>query len=191
MSVSLALSGRFGGKPVIAVAPCTPGTARSLSSRRWYVCRRAGSCCRRLRQRHRERHEPRSIEAAVHLREVVDRAQEQSRADDQHDGQRHFRHDEPAAHVMTRRVGRALGAAFLQRRDQAAHARVHQRREADDDAGHHRHTQRKEQHRQDQRRPRSCVAGSPDTHVSSARMPTRASTRQARRQRATAARLRS
>ena len=48
---------------------------------------------------------------------------------------------------MARGAGRTLGAAFLERGDQAFHTRVHQRREADEQARGHRHAERKEQHR--------------------------------------------
>ena len=99
-----------------------------------------------VRQRHLERDQARSIEARIDDREVVDGADQQARADHEHHRERDFGHHEAAADVMTRRAGRAPGAAFLQRERQSLDARVHQRREAEHQAGGDRHAEREDQH---------------------------------------------
>ena len=143
------------------------------------------------RQRQRERHQPRSLEAGVDGGQVVDGAQQQAGADHQHDGQRHFDHHQPAADVMARRAGRALRPAFLECGDQALHAGVHQRCEAEHQAGRDRHAEREQQHERVDghlRRARQAGGIHPNQRLDAG---AREHRRRARRRRATAGRLRS
>ena len=142
-------------------------------------------------QRHREGHEARSIEPGVERGEVVDRAQQQARADHEDDGQRHLGHHEPAPDVMARRSRRSSRAALLERGDDPFHAHMQKGRKPEDHAGRHRHGKRKQQHpRVDGHaaRPwqaRRIGAGAAPAH------PHAQAEAPARRRRATASRLRS
>ena len=82
-----------------------------------------------------------------------------------------------AANVMARRAGCTSRAAFLERRHQAFHARVHDRRESEEQAGRRRHAEREQQHAAD-RRSTSLVRGRLVGYARiSACTPTRASNR--------------
>ena len=73
------------------------------------------------------------IEAGIQRREVADRTDHQSRADQQDDGQGHFRDDEGAAHAL-RLAAAAAARRFLQRVAQVGRLRLQPGHETDEEA---------------------------------------------------------
>ena len=103
---------------------------------------RAGS-----RQRHRKRDHPRSIEAGVDAREIVDGAHEQPGADREHHRQRNFRGHERTADAMAA-GGAAVAMALLQDVHEIGESVVYGGRHSKQHARRDRHDQRKQQHGQ-------------------------------------------
>src|SRR5437667_8329017 len=112
--VGMASGDRFGGRPDMTAAPCTawcnPQLIEKALIRRTARVRIVWLC-----QRHRERHQARSIESRIDAREVVDRADQQARANDEHHRQRDFDHNERAADVMASSAARPSIPALLER----------------------------------------------------------------------------
>ena len=85
-------------------------------------------------QRHRERHQARSIESRIDAREVVDRSDQQSRASDEHHCQRDFDDNERAADVIAPTAARRSVPALLERGHEVVHPSLRNRREAKEHA---------------------------------------------------------
>ena len=101
---------------------------------------------RRPRQRDLKREHALRLESRIDVDELVEAAQQQRRARQQHDRQRDLRDEQHAAHpAATGRRGRA--AAFLEHRAHAGARRLPRGRQAEEDAGHDRRDRRKREHR--------------------------------------------
>ena len=87
-----------------------------------------------LCQRHRERHQARSIESRIDAREVVDRSDQQARANDEHHRQRDFDHNERAADVVASSAARPSVPALLERGHEVINPSLREGREAEEHA---------------------------------------------------------
>ena len=88
----------------------------------------------RLCQGHRERHQARPIESRIDAREVVDRADQQTGANDEHHRQRDFGHNERATDVMASNAAGPSGAALLERGHEVIDPSLRDGREAEEHA---------------------------------------------------------
>ena len=86
------------------------------------------------------------VESGVDTHHLEEAADEQARADEQHERQRDFDHHERAAQPAAARVGRRSAPAFLHRPRQIRFRRLQRGREAEDHAGRQRQYQRECEH---------------------------------------------
>ena len=88
-------------------------------------------------QRHRERHKARSIESRIDAREVEDRSDQQTRANDEHHRQRDFDHNERAADMMASSAAGPSVAALPEGGHEVVDPSLRDGREAEEHARRH------------------------------------------------------
>jgi len=86
---------------------------------------------------YRERHKARSIESRIDAREVVDRSDQQTCANDKHHRQRDFDHHERAANMVASSAAGPSVPALLERRHEVIHPSLRDGREAKEHASGH------------------------------------------------------
>ena len=89
-----------------------------------------------LCQGHRERHQARPIESRIDAREVVDRADQQTGANDEHHRQRDFGHNERATDVMASSAA-APRSPLLERGHEVSDPSLRDGRQAEEHARRH------------------------------------------------------
>ena len=135
------------GSERAAPAAVTPGIVPICSEQArieiHHLLRRGVS---RLRQRDPHRQHAGRVEAEIDPLQRPQRPQHQSRADEEHDRERHLGDDQSVPEAGAPAAGRGVAASFLHRLGQIRLEQARGRRDAEDDRGHERDADGEQQH---------------------------------------------
>lgn len=93
-----------------------------------------------------ERRQVRAVEAGIDPHEIPEAAEQESRANDERDSERHLADDQSTSHAVARASRRRPASAVAQRESHAVRTEMQKRRHAKDYATQHRETESEREH---------------------------------------------